>query len=271
MKIFLDSAHIREIEEAYETGIVNGVTTNPSLIKQALSEKKKGKKIDLSDYIQDILSTARGTPVSLEVTETETQAMVDEALSLYNRFNPIANNVYIKIPVNSSLKGKNRPFDSLKAIRALVQSNVPINATLVFTPEQALLAAKAGARIVSIFAGRMDDYIRLQHGIGFEKTDYFPAEGTKKGDMHVQDNGIVSGIDLVAKCSQILRSYNLKSEVLAASIRNTRQLREAALAGAHIATIPLDVLKLSIAHPKTVEGLTQFLEDVPNEYKKLRK
>jgi len=269
MKIFIDSANSREIEEAYEIG-VNGITTNPSLIKQALSDtKKKSKKIDLSDYLQDILTHAKGTSVSIEVTETESRAMVEEALSLFNQFNPIANNVIIKIPVNSSLKGKNRPFDSLKAIRALVQANVPVNATLVFTPEQALMAAKAGARIVSIFVGRMDDYIRAQHGIGFEKSDYYPAEGTRKGEAHVQDNGIVSGIDLLAKTVQIIKSYGLKTEVLAASIRNPRQLREAALAGAHIATVPLEVLKAAISHPKTLEGLTTFLEEAPSEYKKL--
>ncbi len=271
MKLFLDSANLKEIEEAYHTGIINGVTTNPSLMKQALADKKKGKKIDLTDYIQEILTIAKGTPVSLEVTETEEKAMVEEALSLFNQFNPIANNVYIKIPVNSSLKGKTRPFDSLKAIKTLVQANVPINATLIFTPEQALMAAKAGARIVSLFAGRLDDYIRIQHGIGFEKSDYFPAEGIKKGDLHVQDNGLVSGVDLVSKCSHIFRMYNIKCEILAASTRNSRQLREFALAGAHIATVPLDVFKAAISHPKTIEGLTTFLEDVPNDYKKLGK
>lgn len=270
MKLFIDSANLKEIEEAYATGVVNGVTTNPSLFKEAVGElKKKGKKPDLKAYIKELLLVAKGTPVSLEVTKTDYEGMVDEAKTLFNEFNPGAGNVYIKIPINSSMKGKPRTFDGLKAIRELSSAGIPVNCTLIFTPEQALLAAKAGAKILSPFTGRMDDYIRTQHGIGFEKNDYFPAEGARKGDLHASDNGIVSGIDLVAKCVQIIRQYNLRSEVLAASIRNTRQLREVALAGSHIATIPLEVLKQALAHPKTTEGVTQFMEEVPSDYAKL--
>ncbi len=270
MKLFIDSANIKEIEEAYATGVINGITTNPSLFKEALSElKKKGKKLDMKAYIKELLLIAKGSPVSLEVTKTDYEGMVDEAKTLFNEFNPGAGNVYIKIPINTSMKGKIRTFDGLKAIRELSQAGIPVNCTLIFTPEQALLAAKAGAKMVSPFTGRIDDYIRTSYGLDFEKSAYFPSEGTRKGDAHMQDNGIVSGVDLIAKCVQIFKQYNIRSEVLAASIRNPRQLREVALAGSHIATIPLEVLKQSLSHVKTVEGITKFIDDVPTDYAKL--
>ena len=272
MKLFIDSASLEEVEKAYSIGIIDGVTTNPSLIKQALDElKKKKRKTDLTNYINELLATAKGTPVSLEVTKSDAESMIEEGTSLYHKFNPIANNVCIKIPINTSLTGKAKNTEGLRAIKALSQARIPVNATLVFTPEQALMAAKAGAKYVSIFVGRVDDYIRNQHGIGFEKGDYFPAEGIRKGDAHVQDNGIVSGIDVLAKSCQIFRLYGLKSEILAASIRNSRQLREAALAGSHIATLPFEVLQSALVHPKTIEGVKHFTEDVPFEYAKLGK
>jgi transaldolase len=270
MKLFIDSANLEEVEKAYTLGIIDGVTTNPTLIKQALDElKKKKRKIDVATYINELLATAKGTPVSLEVTKSDAEGMIHEGTSLYHKFNPIANNVCIKIPINTSLTGKAKNTEGLRAIKALSQARIPVNATLVFTPEQALMAAKAGAKYVSLFVGRVDDYIRTQHGIGFDKQDYFPAEGIRKGDVHVQDNGIVSGIDALAKTAQMFRLYGLKAELLAASIRNTRQLREVALTGAQIATVPFDVLQNTLVHPKTTEGIKHFIEDVPSEYGKL--
>lgn len=270
MKIFIDSAQLEDIEKAYATGVIDGVTTNPSLLKKALDElKKKKKKLDLVTYLTELLMVAKGTPVSLEVTKGDADGMVEEAQVLYEKFNPIANNICIKIPLNTSLTGKAKNWEGLRAIKMLAQARIPVNATLIFTPEQALLAAKAGATFVSLFAGRMDDYIRTQHGIGFEKEDYYPAEGYVHNGKHIQDNGILSGVELVKQSVAIIRSYGLKAQILAASIRNTRQLREVALAGAHVATVPPEVLQLALVHPKTIEGVKQFANDVPSEYVKL--
>src|SRR3989344_2858495 len=272
MKLFIDSANLEEIEKAYATGVIDGITTNPSLLKKALSDLKKGKKkFSIEEYVTDILIIAKNPPVSLEVNSTDHDAIVKEATALYNHFNPISNNVYIKVPINTSLTGKTKQTEAIRAIKTLTQSRIPVNATLVFTPEQALLAAKAGASIVSIFTGRIDDYIRTQHGIGFEKQDYYPQDGLVKDGKHVQDNGIVSGVDCVKQAVSIIKQHNLRSMILAASIRNTRQLREVALAGAHIATVPFDVIMSSLNHPKTLEGIKIFSDDVPNEYLKLLK
>ncbi len=272
MKLFLDSANIEEIEKAYSLGIIDGVTTNPSLIKKAYNEHKKSKgkkKFSMEEYIIQILSIAKGTPVSLEVTKTGYDDMVEEGISLYQRFNPVANNAVIKIPVNTSLTGKTKTSDGIRAIKTLSQNKIPVNCTLVFTPEQALMAAKAGAIMVSPFVGRVDDYIRTQHGIGFEKSDYFPQEGIIKSGAHVQDNGIVSGVDLIKQIVAIFKNYGLKTQVLAASIRNQRQLREVAVAGAHIATMPFEVLQQALNHAKTIEGMKTFTDDVISEYAKL--
>lgn len=271
MKVFIDSAKLDEIEEAYSCGFLDGVTTNPSLIKKATEElQKRGENIDIGDYIKRILVTAKGTPVSLEVTETEAEKMVEQGKQLYDRFNPVANNVCIKIPVNSSFeKGSGHQYDGLKAIEKLSASGVPVNSTLVFTPEQALMAAKAGATFVSPFAGRIDDHIRTENGISFSKSDYFPAEGIEKDGQLLEDNGIVSGIDLVGQIVEVFSQYGIASEVLAASLRNARQTREAALVGADIATLPLYVLRDLLDHYKTREGMKNFTRDVVPEYSNL--
>ena len=197
MKIFIDSAKLDEIKQAYSTGIIDGVTTNPSLIKKAVDQlKKEGQKIDLTSYIKKILKVAKGTPVSLEVTETTYGGMVKQGLRLYKKFNKVAKNVYIKIPVNPSFDDKPN-MDGIRAIKTLSKKGIPINCTLIFTPEQALLAAKAGARFVSPFAGRVEDYIRVNNKIKFEKTDYFPQSGLIKKNKLLDDNGIISGIGSV--------------------------------------------------------------------------
>jgi len=268
MKIFIDSAKLYEIEEAYSSGFLDGVTTNPSLLKAAVDElKAKGQEVDLAQYIERILTVAKGTPVSLEVTEYTYQKMVEQARKIYERFNPIGNNVYIKIPINPIFEGAEADeFDGLKAIQELSDENIPVNCTLIFTPEQALLAAKAGAAFVSPFAGRIDDYIRSQNAIQFNKPDYFPAQGIWKDNQALEDNGIVSGIDLVEQIVEIFLRYELTAEVLAASLRNARQVREAALAGADIATLPLYVIKDLVSHHKTREGMEKFTGDVIPEY-----
>ena len=272
IKIFIDSSKLGEISKAYDYGLLDGVTTNPSLIKAAVEEEKvKGGNIDIEDYIKKILLLARGLPVSLEVIGTDSEQMIEEGKRLYKLFNPIAGNVYVKIPVNPSIEEKsNKNFDGLQAIKALSGEGIPINCTLVFTPEQALMAAKAGASFVSPFAGRIDDLIRSENNLDFKKTDYFPAYGEEKDGDILQDNGVISGIDLVAQIREIFDNYGIsETKVLAASIRNARQAREAALAGADIATLPMNVIEELLIHPKTIEGMKGFIKDIVPEYRNL--
>ena len=267
MKLFIDTGSLSEIEEAYSSGIMDGVTTNPSLMKKAVEElKKSGQKLDMEGYVKRILEAAKGTPVSLEVASTDYKGMVREGIALFRKFNAVAGNVVIKIPCNTSLDGKNDQFGALKAIKALSDERIPVNCTLIFTPEQALLAAKAGAKMVSPFAGRIDDFIRSANGIPFNKSDYFPVTGMEKDGRKLEDNGVTSGIEMVAQCTDIFRYYGITTEVLAASIRNARHLRDAALAGTDIATVPLDVIKSAMHHTKTLEGVKVFSADVVPEY-----
>ncbi len=271
MKIFIDSADLDEIQQTYEWGVADGITTNPTLLKQAVERRTKaGEKLDMKKYIEKILITAKGTRVSLEVTEREPEKMIDQGKRLFDMFNHVAQNVYIKIPVNPSFEDEDLHFGGIKAIRALTNMSIPVNCTLIFTPEQALLAAKAGAKILSPFAGRIDDYLRKKINADFKKTDYFPEEGITNDGAPVDDNGIVSGIDLVRKCVQIIKYYQYDSEVLAASLRNPRQVREAALAGAHIATLPYEVIKEMLKHHKTFEGMRTFTRDIVKDYADLK-
>ncbi len=277
MKIFIDTAKLEEIEKANSYGILDGVTINPSLIKKAVDElnsklgskpekTKKSQRLNLEPYIRKILRSVNG-PVSLEVIGVNYDEMVQEGKRLFRTFNPVAGNVYIKIPASPAFE-ENSPasFDSIRAIKELSKAKIPVNCTLIFTPEQALLAAKAGAKIVSPFAGRIDDYIREKNGIQFRKEDYFPSDGWKKDNAVLEDNGVVSGIDLVRQCRQVFDLHNIKTEVLAASIRNPRQAREAARAGADIATLPFDVMEKLLYHHKTAEGMKNFTKDIVEEY-----
>jgi len=268
MKLFIDSADLDEIKKADSYGIIDGVTTNPSLMKKAVDKRKKGgKSISLTQYIKQILRVARGTPVSLEVTGTDYATMVAEGKKLYTTFNPVAKNVYVKIPVNPCLEAAcDSRFDGIRAIRTLSRAGIPINCTLVFTPEQALLAAKAGAKFISPFVGREDDYIRTVAHLDFEKTDYYPSKGFRKGKKVLSDNGVVSGVDLIAEIATLFKKQKVKAEILAASIRNARQFREVALAGADIATLPLKTIDVLLRHSKSVEGMKTFVKDVVPEY-----
>ncbi len=281
MKIFIDTAKLDEIEEAYSWGIVDGVTTNPSLInREVKAMKKKEENIDMETYIKRILETAGNGPVSLEVIGLMEEEMFDQARKLYDKFNPVANNVVIKIPVNPA-SAESANYDGLKITARLSEEHIPVNSTLIMSPEQALLAAKAGAKYASPFAGRRDDYLRGKK-LGwklvkenpedkeFTKIDYYPAQGMKncKGEK-AEDNGIVSGVDLVKKIMEIYVEYDFETEVIAASIRNSRQVREMAQTGADIATIPFSVLEEMMKHCKTAEGITKFSADVVPEYRNL--
>jgi transaldolase len=296
MKIFIDSADLNEIKQACEWGIVNGATTNPSLIKKAVDERKG--KIAMEDYIKEILRTVPG-PVSLEVIAVKANEMIEQARLLYKKFSSYGE-VVIKIPINPSLGGDGLDFDGLKAIKNLSDEGIPVNCTLVMTPEQALLAAKAGASYVSPFAGRIDDYIRakmgMKIGVDFKKEDYFDYELLKNiREMKIrefiknlnsvveiyrskdiwgllyssQDDGIISGVDLVAKIVKIYRNYGYKTQIIASSIRNARQVREVAEVGADIATLPFDVIKEMVRHHKTLEGMRLFMADVVPQYEEI--
>jgi transaldolase len=298
MKIFLDTAEIEEIKFAASLGIIDGVTTNPSLIKQAVD--KRGGSINMEEYIKEILRTSPG-PVSLEVISVSYEKMVKEAKLLYEKFAGYGE-VVIKIPVCPSLDGESNIYDGLMAIRTLSELGIPVNATLVMTPEQALLAAKAGAAYVSPFAGRIDDYLRdklgMKRGKDYKKEDYYDFElmgileseklsrvissleldslakayldeRVRSAAALANDNGIYSGVDLVRSILQIFSNYGFKTEVIASSMRNARQVREVAELGVHIATIPFYVLKEMLLHHKTIEGVNAFVKDVVEPYRKI--
>lgn len=268
LQIFLDSANLDEIKKVEEHGILDGVTTNPSLIKKASGEFGD----DIEEYIKKILREAKGKPVSLEVIGTTYKEMVEEGENLYKKFNGVVKNVYVKIPVNPCLDELcTADFDGIKAIKELSKRKVPVNCTLIFTPEQALLAAKAGAKFVSPFVGREDDYIRKKYNIKFNKGDYFPDKGKKKNGKFIDDNGIVSGVDLIKEIREIFGKEKINTKILAASIRNKREFRECVLAGADIVTAPFEVLESLTKHFKTAEGMRDFAKDIVPEYAKLLK
>lgn len=212
MKIFIDTANVNEIKEANDMGIICGVTTNPSLIA------KEGK--DFTETVKQIAEIVNG-PISGEVSPNSTTAeeMIDEARKIAD----IHPNMVIKIPMNE---------EGLKACKALTDMGIDVNMTLIFTPNQALLAARAGARYVSPFIGRLDDI-----------------------DMN--------GIELIKSITKILNNVNyfFNCEVIAASIRNPLHVTECALAGADIATIPFKVIKQMINHPLTDAGIEKFKKD----------
>jgi transaldolase len=268
MKIFIDSADIDQIREAFSWGIVDGVTTNPSLIKKAVEKTKaSGEKLSLEDTISRVLEAAGDAPVSLEVIGTTEAEMTAQGRHLFRRFNPVAHNVVVKIPVNPGCEPNAAVrWDGLKSIRTLASEGIPINTTLIFTPEQAWLAAKAGAAYVSPFAGRIDDDLRKKAGSAGGKFDYFPVAGIEADGKPVADGGIRSGVQLVEEIVALFGNYHMECEVLAASLRHPRQVRECALVGADVATIPFEVLRELLEHHKTVEGMKAFVADVVPEY-----
>jgi transaldolase len=208
MKFFIDTANIDEIKEANSMGMVDGVTTNPSLIA------KEGGNFE--DIIKNICEVVDG-PISAEVISLDAEGMIKEARSLVG----LHQNIVIKIPMT---------IDGIKATRKLSEEGIKTNVTLVFSPLQALMAAKAGATYVSPFIGRLDD---LSH----------------------------EGLLLVEQISQIYSNYGFDTEIIVASIRNPLHVLESALIGADIATIPFKVLSKLAAHPLTDKGLKAFLED----------
>ncbi|HDS59481.1 MAG TPA: transaldolase [Thermoplasmatales archaeon] len=284
MQIFIDTADLDEIREAYSWGIVDGVTTNPSLIKKAV-DRRPG--LSMRDYIRDICRSVEG-PVSLEVKGVSTEQMVQEAEMLYERFNPVNGNVVVKVPVSTAMEDGQPLFEGIRAIKTLEGRGIPTNATLVMTAEQALMAAKAGATYASPFLGRVDDYLRTKLDIAFDKSDYYDplcarhleeqtweeeASGAELYDRlmrsDISDNGIYSGVDLVDSIVTIYDAYGFDTQVIAASVRNARQAREVAEMGVDIATLPFHVIEDMLTHPKTLEGMQLFTRDVVPEYEEL--
>lgn len=208
MKLFIDTANIDEIKQANEMGIICGVTTNPSLIA------KEGR--DFKEVVTEITGIVNG-PVSAEVISLESPKMVEEALELVK----IHDNIVIKLPMTT---------EGLKTCKILTDKGIKTNVTLIFTANQALLAARAGATYVSPFLGRLDD-------IGINSTE------------------------LIEDIVTIFDTHNINSEIIAASIRNPQHSKEAAKAGAHIGTIPYKALMDMTRHHLTDAGIARFLAD----------
>ena len=208
MKIFLDTANIEQIKKYNDLGLVDGITTNPTLLS-----KENG---DPQETMREIVKIVKG-PVSLEVIGTNFEEMISEARHL----SAIGPNVVVKIPMTA---------DGLKAVRYLHGERIRTNVTLIFSANQAMLAAKAGASYASPFIGRLDDI----------------------GEV---------GMDVIRDIVQIFNNYRYETEVLVASVRHPLHVIDAAKLGAHVVTLPPDVLSKMINHPLTDIGLAKFLED----------
>ena len=208
MKFFIDTANLEQIKEMQDLGIIDGVTTNPTLLSR--------EGADPNEQLKKICALVDG-PVSGEVIGLKTEEMVKEARELEK----IAPNIVIKIPMTK---------DGIKAVKILEAEGIKTNVTLVFSQNQVLIAAKAGASYISPFIGRL------------------------------MDNG-QDEIDMLKESMEILNAYNFKSELIVASVRNSRHVIEAAKMGAHIATIPFGVLEKMFKHPNTDKGLEAFLKD----------
>ena len=208
MKFFIDTANVSEIREAVSLGLVDGVTTNPSLVSKENREFR--------ELVREICTLVDG-PVSAEVISLDAEGMIKEARDLSS----IHKNIVIKIPMLP---------EGLKAVRKLAQEDIRTNVTLVFSPSQALLAAKAGAAYVSPFVGRLDDVSYV-------------------------------GMDLIGQIRTIFDNYGFTTEIIVASIRNPLHVVDAAMMGADVATIPYKVLLQLAHHPLTDIGIKKFLED----------
>jgi transaldolase len=208
MKFFVDTADVKDIKELNDLGLLDGVTTNPSLIL------KSGR--DIMEVTKEICGIVEG-PVSAEVTAMDYAQIMKEAAVLA----AIAPNICIKLPLT---------LDGLKACKALTSDGHKTNVTLCFSANQALLAAKAGATFISPFIGRLDDMA-------------------------------IDGMELIREIRQIYDNYGFETEILAASIRTVNHVKEAALIGADVATVPPATLKALVKHPLTDKGLEQFLAD----------
>ncbi|MDO8426762.1 MAG: fructose-6-phosphate aldolase [Deltaproteobacteria bacterium] len=208
MKFFIDTANLEEIKTADEWGLVDGVTTNPSLIAK--------EKCSFEERIKDICSIIDG-PVSAEAVSLDSKGLIDEARKLSR----IHKNIVVKVPMT---------LEGMKAVKTVSKEGIKTNVTLVFSPIQALMAAKAGATYVSPFVGRLDDISQ-------------------------------NGMELIGQILDIYDNYGFTSEVIVASVRNPLHVLDAATLGAHVATIPFKVLEQLSKHPLTDIGIDRFLKD----------
>jgi transaldolase len=212
MKFFLDTANVDEIKEAVKYGVVNGVTTNPTLIAKEVERTGAEFKAILKEICQIVQG-----PVNGEVVSLDAEGMVTEGKELAK----LDDYIVIKIPMTK---------EGLKAVKTLSAENIPTNVTLIFSPTQALLSAKAGATYISPFVGRLDD---ISH----------------------------PGMELIDEILTIYQNYGFETEIIVASIRSPNHVVEAAITGAHIATIPFKVIEQMMKHPLTDIGIQKFLED----------
>ncbi|MBU5267971.1 fructose-6-phosphate aldolase [Virgibacillus proomii] len=208
MKFFIDTANIDEIREANALGVLDGVTTNPSLVAK--------ENVSFHDRLREITAEVSGS-VSAEVISEDAEGMIREGKELA----AIASNITVKVPMT---------LEGLKAVKTFSDLNIKTNVTLIFNANQALLAARAGATYVSPFLGRLDDFGH-------------------------------NGMDLIQTIATIFKKHDIKTEIIAASIRHPLHVIEAALHGAHIATIPFKVLEQLVKHPLTDQGIEKFLAD----------
>ena len=209
MKIFLDTADIEEIRTVHRWGVLDGVTTNPTLFA-------KTSGMTYEEVLQEICKITSG-PVSAEVVAEDVDGMLEEG----RKFAKLARNIVVKVPMSE---------EGLEAISRFADEGIKTNCTLIFTANQGLLAAKAGASLLSPFVGRLDD---------------------------INQDGMI----VIRELSEIVAIHELDTEVLAASIRNPLHMTQAALAGAHVATLPFKVLQQMVHHPLTDKGIVQFKAD----------
>lgn len=209
MKLFLDTAHIEEIKQTHQQGLLDGVTTNPSLVAQTKTKHE--------ELIKEICEFLKDKPVSAEVLSVKAEEMYKEAKKLAQ----IHPSVVVKIPLIP---------EGLKVVKKLAKENISTNVTLCFSPNQALLAAKAGATYISVFVGRLDD------------------------------NGH-EGCQITEECHKIIQNYSLPSQILGASIRHPKHIFQLAKAGIPVCTLPYKVFHQLSQHPLTDKGLAQFLKD----------
>ncbi|MBP1989260.1 fructose-6-phosphate aldolase [Paenibacillus eucommiae] len=209
MKLFIDTANVSEIQQAFELGVISGITTNPSLVA------KEGR--DFFETLKEIVAIVGNIPISAEVVALEAPEMVEQGKKLA----ALGEGIVIKVPMTA---------EGLKATKIFTSLGIKTNVTLIFTSTQALLAARAGATYVSPFIGRLDDINQV-------------------------------GMNLIQEISQIFQVHSIESQIISASVRHSAHVIEAALLGAHIATIPYKIIESMMKHPLTDAGIQKFTDD----------
>ncbi len=265
-RVFADSATRSDIEPLLKAGIINGITTNPSLLKKAGAKSWDHAK----GIMKDLCTLLRPNPVSLELTELVEEAMVKQAQELSD----LGDNSVIKVPIGGyrAIDPGADPFTGLKVIRRLWERGIRVNTTLIFNTTQALWAANAGATYVSPFLGRLADF-----GYKHDKPERVTGNSlywvedhkNAKGDQNMYNSEYVAsggalkdaGARLIFEIATVFANYQITTEILAASFRNPVQLTECLLAGADILTVPAAVLATVADHPLSDEGMKAFVED----------